>query len=117
MRVMEIDVNRVHDVLSGKLRGRRVGNSFAQVCLIAGEIHVGDADRIFVITGPHSISWSIHFTGDVLYRLGIKPVSKKGNILTCEYEGRYIELIFHREYDSGLFRGYRNTPLYSLVGQ
>ena len=115
--MMEIDVNRVHDVLSGKLRGRGVGNSFAQVCLIAGEIHVGDVDRIFVITGLHSIPWSVRFTSDILYRLGIKPVSIKGNMLTCEYEGRYIELIFHPEYDSRLFRGYRNTPLYSLMGQ
>ncbi len=115
--MMEIDVNRVHDVLSGKLRGRGVGNSFAQVCLIAGEIHVGDVDRIFVITGLHGIPWGVRFTSDVLYRLGIKSVSTNRNILACEYEGRCVKLVFYPEYDSRLFRGYRNTPLYSLVGQ
>lgn len=116
---MEIDVNRVHDVLSGKLEGRGIGKTYAQICLVAGEIHVGNFDEMHIFTGRKSIGWSTDFTSAVLSKLGIRTVSLRGSVLICEYENRYVRLIFHTKIDRYYtFDGRnRNAPLYSLAGQ
>ena len=97
---MKTDINRLHQVAFGQLRGRRWGKTYLQCHNIAGTIEVGDRDIIVCIVSHYSdIRYIIPMLMDILDEHDLK-ILKYNKCQNCLYvENKQIRFITDANYE------------------
>ncbi len=76
---MEYSVDRIHDVLEGRICGRGCGKTFARLHQVAGFIELGERLIVVQISLYEDIRYLLPMFEKVLFQHGLKIDRKKNN--------------------------------------
>jgi len=109
---MKTDLERLHQVYNGEIKGRKVGNTFLQCHKIAGQIEVGNTNNIICIVENYDyVNKTIKpMLLDILEEHNIK-ITK---VLQYNIFINNIQVLFKLNKGGDELAGYRNYCLFYL---